>query len=305
MKPRRTSSSKILFAALTVFLAAVFILGAYRLISGKPLGLRSFVTQRIAAVVNITERIRNTAQIKHSSQGEYTNIIFLHHSTGDNLILQGNLRELLTAEGLDLWDHGYNEWGLRNPAGERMAFNYAVPGDNTEPCGLADIFRQNLLPVPLNTLSALMQHEVIVIKSCFAPASNIRSDTQLELYQSYYLEMRTVMAAHPEHIFVILTTPPLNPAETDSQEAARAREIATWLGSSDFLAGQTNIFVFDFYSLLAEDDPAAADFNMLRAEYRNGVDSHPNQVANETIAPLLASFLIDQVQQYRENAIIQ
>lgn len=297
-------TSKFPKAILTVLIALgviALILGAYRLISGRPLGLRSFLTERFDGLVNYFEMAANGPQIRSDSQGDFTNIVFLHHSTGNNLVSQGELRVLLQDEGFSFWDHGFNRQGLRDPESAAMRFNYNVPADNTDPDGLADIFRQRLLPVPLNTLSALFQHEVIVLKSCFAPANNLRSDSQVEMYKAYYLEMREVMAAHPEKVFVLLTTPPLNPAETNAEEAARARELANWLASPEFIAGQANIFVFDFFDSLAEKNPAAADYNMLRADFRDEADSHPNQAANKAIAPLLASFLTEKIHQYQNE----
>lgn len=52
-----------------------------------------------------------------NSDGRYTNIIFLHHSTGRNLILEGNVRSLLTERGYQFWDHDYNHIGLTMPDG--------------------------------------------------------------------------------------------------------------------------------------------------------------------------------------------
>jgi hypothetical protein len=112
--------------------------------------------------------------------------------------------------------------------------------------------------------------------------------------------MRDVMDQHPDHVFIVVTPPPLNPAATDAEIAARARAFADWLKSDEFLAGHRNVFTFDFFDLLAEGDAAAPDFNTLRADYREGEDSHPNQLANQTIGPLFADFIVEAVDAYRE-----
>jgi len=39
--------------------------------------------------------------------------------------------------------------------------------------------------------------------------------------------------------------------------------------------------------------------NMLRADYREGKDSHPNELANQTIGPLFADFIVEATQTYR------
>jgi len=250
----------------------------------------------IRAFVSTCRAVLDSPSVR--ATGDLTNVIFLHHSTGRNLIVQGGVRERLNQAGFQFWDHDYNYEGLTRPNGEQAGYSYDIPDDNTDPDGLAQIFSQYLYSKPLNAFSGLMQHDVIIFKSCF-PVSNITSDTQLEQYKAYYLQMREVMDQHADHIFIIVTLPPLNPADTDAQTAARARAFADWLKSDEFLAGHLNVFTFDFFDLLAEGDSSAPDSNMLRAAYREEEDSHPNQPANQTIGPLLADFVITAVQAYR------
>lgn len=233
-----------------------------------------------------------------TADGDFSNVIFLHHSTGRNLIQQGGVREQLTTAGFQFWDHDYNRDGLTRPDGQRAGYGYNIPDDNTDPDGFARIFSQRLYSRPLNAFSGLMQHDVIIFKSCF-PVSHITSDAQLEQYKIHYLGMLEVMDQHPDHIFIAVTSPPLNPAETDAETAARAGVFANWLTSDDFLGGHPNVFTFDFFDLLAEHEPSASDYNMLRATYRDGQDSHPNLLANQTIGPLFADFVIGAVQMYR------
>jgi hypothetical protein len=269
---------------------------AYRTLQGRGLGLRSLPRNIISAARAVADR-QAVAQYNH---GKFTNIIFLHHSTGENLIMQGGVRERFAQAGYDFWDHSYNDQGLRDPTGKYTGYSYIVPRDNTDPDGMARIFSQRAYDLPINTLSGLLQHEVIIIKSCFAPANNIKSDEQLETYKSWYLGIRNTMDRYPGKVFVIITSPPLNPAETNPEEATRARAFADWLKSEEFLSGHPNIYTFDLFEKLAEDNPAATDFNMLREIYRNGSDSHPNQLANETIGPVLVDFVTGAIGQYQE-----
>jgi len=233
----------------------------------------------------------------------FTDVIFLHHSCGSNLIAQGNVRQGLTALGYDFWDHGYNSQGLTDPDGNSAGINYNIPGDNTNPDGFADIFAQTLYTepaypaAPANAFSGLMRHEVIAFKSCY-PASGISSDAMLEQYKTWYLSIRDTADAHPDHIFIALSPPPLNPVSTDADDAARARAFANWLKSSEYLEGHPNLFSFDFFDLLAEPDPGEPDYNMLRAEYRSGSDSHPNATANGIIGPIFVAFVDQCVQTY-------
>lgn len=223
-----------------------------------------------------------------SAQAAPVKIIFLHHSCGQGLINGGNVREGLTAKGYEFYDHGYNEEGLRDARGSHTGRNFRVPGDNTDPDGYAQIFRQKLTSPPTNTFSYLMQYDVILFKSCF-PVSNIESDGQLNQYKSYYRTIISRMDQYPNKTFIIVTQPPLVPNETSPAAARRARAFTGWLKSDEFLKGRKNVFVFDFFNLLAGSD------NMLRSEYRVGrYDSHPNDRANREIGPKFVDF-IDRV----------
>ena len=287
----------------TVFI--VLVLGflailVVRLLTGRSLGLRSMVSSTLQSVSSLSRAVTDSQRVRSYSHSEFTNIIFLHHSVGANLIKQGDVRGRLTKAGYTFWDHDYNREGLTRPDGSRAGYSYNVPDDNTDPDGLARIFAQPVYALPLNTFSGLLQHEVIVFKSCF-PTSDITSNEQLERYKAYYLNMRAVMDQHRDRLFIVVTPPPLNPAETDPGAAARARAFANWLKSDEFLSGHPNVFTFDFFNYLAENNPASPDYSMLRTDYRQGTDSHPNQLANEKVAPLLVDFVVGAVERYRET----
>jgi hypothetical protein len=282
--------SKVSLVSIVVALGVILLL-TILLFSGRGLRL-------LSRIVHPGRAVLDSDFVSAYSHGDFSNVVFLHHSTGHNLIEQGDVRERFTVAGYDFWDHGYNSTGLRNPAGEYTGYSYSIPGDNTDPDGLARIFAQRPRDLPLNAFSGLLQHEVIAFKSCF-PASQITSDEQLAQYKAFYLAMRDVMDAHPDRVFVVMSPPPLNPAATDAGAAARARAFADWLTSDEYLSGHPNVFAFDFFDHLAEDDPASPEVNMLRAAYREGTDSHPNAVANETVGPLFADFVMKAAEEYR------
>jgi hypothetical protein len=286
---------RIYIPVLLAFILLAAVLFSIRLVTGKGLGLRSLPR----SVLSMVKAVGDSATVKSYNQGEYTNVIFLHHSTGENLIVQGGVRERLAQAGYDFWDQGYNQPGLHGPDGKPTGYSYNVPGDNTDPDGLARIFSQRVYSLPINTFSGLLQHEVILTKSCFAPTSNISNDEQLAQYERYYVEMRDSISPHPDKIFVILTQPPLNPAETNPQEAIRARKLANWLKSDEYLNSYPNLFIFDLFDYLAVGEPASPEYSMLRPEYRNGRDSHPNKTANEQIGPILVEFVKNTIQGFR------
>jgi hypothetical protein len=214
-------------------------------------------------------------------------IIFLHHSVGQGLIDQGGVREGLAALGYEFYDHGYNGDGLRLADGSYTGTNFDIPDDNTDPNGLAVLFAQPLHDPPDNAFSRLMQYDVIIFKSCF-PNSNIGDDEQLAQDKSYYLSIRDRIDQYPDKLFIAVTQPPQVPGSSNRDEARRARALADWLASDEFLAGHPNLRAFDFFGQLAGDD------NFLRREYRiDNEDAHPNEQANQEIGPRFVEF-IDQ-----------
>jgi hypothetical protein len=277
--------------AVIILVAVALALVASAGLALRGRGLRMAAAHRLRALLDTRAG---------SSSDDSSSVIFLHHSTGRNLIRQGGVRQRLTAAGLAFWDHDYNYEGLTRPDGTLAGYSYVIPGDNTDPDGLARLFAQPVYPWPLNGFSGLMQHDVIAFKSCF-PASDIASDEQLAQYQAWYLGMREVMDRYPDRVFIVVTPPPLNPAATAPEVAARARAFAEWLKSDAFLDGHPNVLTFDLFDLLAEGDSSSPDHNMLRAEYRDGGDSHPNRLANETVGPLFADFIIEAAQIHRDR----
>ena len=295
-KLRRSPFLKIVAVAVAVVAVAGMALAVTgRLLTGQWMGVRSLLRYTVNAVAATLNR----PAVQNSGDAPFSNVVFLHHSTGNNLIEEGGLRGLLAQQGIALWDHGYNDQGLRDGSGRFTGYGYSVPADNTDPDGLARIFAQRAYNLPVNTLSALLQHDVIIIKSCFDPANHILSDEQLQTYKAWYLGMRDAMDRHPQRLFIVMTIPPLNATATNAQEAARARALADWLASAEFLAGHPNVATFDLFGSLAERSSSARDFNMLRAAYSNGSDSHPNRLANETVAPVFAGYIMHVTSAYR------
>lgn len=295
MTTRTQSKANTWLKRLGVLIIAVIGLAVVAsVLSGYGLNLRGFGR----ATLDLISAVTQSNTIKQSSTGEYRNVVWLHHSVGNNLIEQGGVRELFTAAGYQFWDQGYNWQQLRDPNGRTTGYAYTVPDDNTDPDGLARIFSQPAYDLPLNTLSGLLQHEVIVYKSCF-PASQIGTDEDLEKSKAYYRQMLGTIDQHPDKVFILLTQPPLIPRETNPDQAARARALADWILSDEFKQGRANLFTFDLFGLLAEDQATAPDYNMLRAAYRTDVDSHPTEVANRAIAPQLVQFVTRTIEQFK------
>ncbi len=231
-----------------------------------------------------------------AQEEEPISIIFMHHSTGANLIAQGSVREGFTELGYAFWDHGYNDEGLVDPEGNWLGVNWDVPDDNTDPDGWYNVFNQPVTDPPANTFSHMLQHDVIIFKSCF-PSSDIQSEEQFRDYQRYFLSIRDAIDQHPDKLFIPFTTPPLVPNSTSPEAATRARQWAEYLTSDEYLEGHPNIFVFDIFTLLADED------GYLREEYRpDEWDSHPNEFANQTAGPVLVAFVDEAIRSFTPGA---
>ena len=248
---------------------------------------QTYLVLCIVAILMLAGTGSSTAQ-----ESDPISIIFMHHSTGENLIWQGGVREGLTEHGYTFWDHGYNDNGLTGPDGINTGINWDVPGDNTDPDGWYETFQQPVTDPPSNTFSHMLQHDVIIFKSCF-PSSHIYDEDMFETYQHYYLTIRDVIDQHPDKLFIPWTTPPLVPNETDAEAAARARRWAAYLVSDEYLEGHPNIAVFDVNSLWSDEN------GYLRAEYRmNEWDSHPNEYANQTVGPMFVEFIHEAIMNF-------
>lgn len=233
-------------------------------------------------------------------------ILFIHHSTGGNLLHQGKVRQLLAekAPELELWDHGYNlyknvpPWviqpvaniltfhtGLSDQHGQMTGRDFNIQLGNNNPHDYTKIFTADPQSRPLREI---LQYDIIMFKNCY-PATKIETDAQLQRYKEAYLKMRAVFEQYPKKLFIPFTPPPLREELTTIDCASRARRFADWLMSAEFHQNNRNIKIFDFFSLLADDD------GFLKKGYRRLIhlDSHPNTSANHEIAPILVNFLLE------------
>jgi hypothetical protein len=224
------------------------------------------------------------------------NFFLLHHSTGRNIINQGDVRDWLAAwdveHGTDIrfWDHDYNYIGVANADGVLLGWDYGSAAGNTDPIGLHELWTTDNAARD----SILNRHDVIAFKSCY-PNSAIISDAMLQLFKDWYLEMRDVFDQHQDKVFVLMSTPPLHRLATNVEEADRARAFADWLSSPEYLEGHRNIVCFDLFDHLAHPDDGSDIRNMLRADYEvwaYGDDSHPNALANGIVGPAFAEFMV-------------
>lgn len=226
-------------------------------------------------------------------------LLFIHHSTGANLIREGKLRILLKERfpHLEFWDHSYNLYaqfpllfatfthhtGLTNQYGKITGSDYNITLSNNSPKEFAEIFSRNSRD---STLSKILDYDIVAFKNCY-PTTKIITDTQLEGDKNYYLKVKDSLRKYSTKKWIMFTPPPLRKELTKPEYANRARKLANWLASEEFLQNSKNIFVFNFFDFLANEN------NYLKNEYcrRISFDSHPNKKANEVIAKEFVSFL--------------
>lgn len=227
-------------------------------------------------------------------------ILFIHHSTGGNLIREGNLRSEIHKLNSDLefWDHSYNLYpifskalahsthhrGLTDKHGNLTYTDYNIVLSNNSPREYAEIFSRSPND---KTLTKIFEYDVIAFKNCY-PTTMITSVEQFDQDISFYKEIKNSVKRFKTKKFILVTPPPLRRELTTIENAKRAKKLVDWLLSKEFLSDTQNLFVFDFFNLLADEN------GFLKKEYCRLFprDSHPNKKANMTIAPLFAEYLV-------------
>jgi hypothetical protein len=219
-----------------------------------------------------------------------TTALFIHHSVGAQIISQGELRQKLSdAEpSLELWDHHYNDIGLSDAGGSSLGTSFPIPGDNTDPAGLLAILQGIEANEPWAERAKTF--DVLMLKSCF-PNSDVASDAAATSLKEIYRQMREVAVALPSAV-VLVSSPPLVLEVTRPGNAARAADIAAWLGS--YWAGPRLGYANIFDPLTYHSGPARGTLRLRYRRARPG-DSHLGgagaQVAARAIVPAVRSVL--------------
>jgi hypothetical protein len=203
-------------------------------------------------------------------------MVWHHHSTGDSL-LEGGLLAALKADNIDFYDINYKE---------AVVDGYVI-GDHTDPPDFPKNFNT---PKYFDVIKSWelkgdkKQHDIVMFKSCF-PSSDIRDDAMLERYKGYYNSLLPTFKAHPEILFIAMSTPPLVKRETKPESAARARVWSKWV-TGEWAKDVKNVKVFDLFNALAilEGKP---DANTLVPQFAAGKDdSHPTPAGAQAVTRL-------------------
>jgi hypothetical protein len=230
-------------------------------------------------------------------------VIFLHHSTGENVYYEGKVKEWIDDFNLKNKCHiDITERAFPNEPYEWK--NYPFDYWNLWINQACEAGKPGIECI--NTLCR--DYKMIILKHCF-PGADILEDTgnqdvaserkSLENYKVQYRALLDMMDKYPDNLFIVWTLAPLHRLATTPENAARAKEFVGWV-KNEWLTedgrNHENILIFDFWGLTAaqEEMPGHEQVNCLRYEYEkshDSGDSHPNVTANEAVGPVFARFI--------------
>lgn len=223
-----------------------------------------------------------------------TNIIFLHHSTGEN-IWDGGVKE---------WFSSYNKKNNTDYAIINQDFPKQSPyGWNNYPYDYWNIWVNHAGEEPyMNepTLEIISKiYDVVVLKHCF-PVGNIEDDTgtpdissdikRLENYKLQYKALKDKMKQFGQTKFIVWTIPALVEKATTEEKALRAQEFYNWVKNEWDDKGD-NIFLWDFYDLETE-----GSLYLKNVYAKTSENSHPNEEFSRTVAPFFCQRIIDVIE---------
>ncbi len=219
--------------------------------------------------------------------GPDTSIVYLHHSTGENIWNGGVLEWFEAYNGAHSTSYDITEIAFPSSGGYGWA-NY--------PYDYWNIWVEHAGPDPYMTEPTLEilapLYDVIVFKHCY-PVSQIQEDTgtgdvtletkSIENYKLQYAALADRMHEFPDNRFIVWTGAALVQGSTDVGQATRAREFFTWVKEEWDQPGD-NIFVWDFFELETQ-----GGIYMLDDNAAGTTDSHPNATFSAFAAPLFGA----------------
>ena len=251
-----------------------------------------------------------------------TRIIFLHHSTGENIwkggyfsgktFFQKILKRSSKNEAVPKWFSQYNTDHHSDYLITDQYFPKTKPyGWKNYPFDYYNIWVKHAGEEPYleePTLEILTKkYDVIIWKHCF-PVSGILPDSTvpdidsdiktLGNYKLQYEALKRKMHEFPNVKFIVWTGAALVQAATTEENAKRAKKFFDWVRNEWDEPGD-NIYLWDFYQL--ETDGGL----YMKKEYASGTtDSHPNPSFSQKVYPLFCQRIVDIIETGGENTTL-
>ena len=267
--------------------------------------LKTLFTLSFGLSLILFNSCKNSEETKMENQ---TNIIFLHHSTG-NRIWNGDLSKIQRKLGffdgdVEKWFDKYNQKDSKNYNITETNFPKKEPyGWSNYPFDYYNIWVKNAGEQPYKeepTLEILTKkYDVIIFKHCF-PVSGIQVDTvspdinsdikTLSNYKLQYDALKKKLLEFPETKFIVWTPTALVENQTSKDAAERATEFSEWV-KSVWDTKEDNIFLWDFRALQVEGGL------FFKNEYAaSSSDSHPGREFSKIIAPYFCNRIVEVIQ---------
>lgn len=229
--------------------------------------------------------------------------IFLHHSTGGGVYYEGQVSDKIEAYNTQ-HSTSYQIDEFSYPDSPYPWENYPYDFWNLWVNG-----RCQSDTAGIECLETILgRYDVVIFKHCY-PGANIDEDGTPDISSSnktlanYKLQYKALLSKfdqYPNKKFVVWTLAPQHRNATNTDQAIRAGEFVNWVKNDWLTEGgnqHPNVFVFDFFGIVAESNPSPANGqqNCLKYEYEvdhDGSDGHPNQQANLTAGEAFANFMI-------------
>lgn len=244
--------------------------------------------------------INNLSAEPNALMGKSVRILFLHHSTGENV-----------------WNGGVEGWLNQYNSKNNAQYNIEEMIFPSEPYEWANYPYDYWLLWVKNagkgykgqpTLESLARkYDVIIWKQCF-PGSEIEEDggspsvsskvKTLENYKLQYAALKKKMREFPNVRFIVWTPAVELNGNIDAAQAKRTRDFAKWV-VQDWDEKGDNIFVWDFYSY--ETD---GGLFMKRENSVGKNDAHPNKKFSSQVAPNFARRIVDVIEGRGDSASV-
>jgi hypothetical protein len=241
-------------------------------------------------------------------------ILFLHHSTGECILLGNTNRYIykLTGKGIvQEYFEDYNSKNNSNYSFTSQIFPKKFPyGWKNYPFDYYNIWVKNaghekFMDEP--TLEILCaEYDVIIFKHCF-PVGRIQEDTgmpdinseekRLENYKLQYNALKEKLHSFPDTRFILWTPPASLKGQVTPAQALKTYEFYKWI-LEEWKDEGDNIYIWDFYKYETNGGLYLEESNA----YGPG-DSHPSRAFSARIAPLFCRFIIDVIESKTEDTV--